>query len=110
LLPTLIGWGRTRELLYRGNIIGAAEAERMGFLNALVPEGQADAGMQPWIDDILRADPAAVRTQKRLIEDWLESAPAVGVQASIDAFAASFHGNAASQRLKAFLNRPRGKG
>ncbi len=109
LLPTLIGWGRTRELLYRGNIIGAAEAERIGFLNALVPEGQADAGMQPWIDDILRADAAAVRTQKRLIEDWLESAPAVGVQASIDSFAASFHGDSANKRLKAFLNRPRGK-
>lgn len=109
LLPTLIGWGYTRELLYRGHIIAAAEAQRMGFLNKLVPEGQADAGMQPWIDDILRADPAAIRAQKRLIEAWLEGPPAVGVQASIDAFAATFHTRAPQERLRAFLERPRGK-
>lgn len=109
LLPTLIGWGNTRELLYRGHIIDAAEAQRMGFLNKLVPEGQADAGMQPWIDDILRADPAAIRAQKRLIEGWLEGPPAVGVQTSIDAFAATFYTRAPQERLRAFLERPRGK-
>jgi enoyl-CoA hydratase/carnithine racemase len=109
LLPTLIGWGNTRELLYRGNVIDAAEAQRIGFLNKLVPEGQADAGMQPWIDDILRADPAAIRAQKRLIESWIESAPAVGVQASIDAFAATFHTDAPNERLRAFINRPRAR-
>lgn len=107
LLPTLIGWGKTRELLYRGNIVDAAHAERIGLINKVVPEGELDAGMQPWIDDILRAEPGAIRAQKRLIESWVESAPAVGVQASIDAFAATFHGDAATQRLRAFLNRPR---
>lgn len=107
LLPTLIGWGKTRELLYRGNIIDAAHAERIGLINKVVPQGELDAGMQPWIDDILRAEPGAIRAQKRLIESWVESAPAVGVQASIDAFAATFHGDAATRRLRAFLNRPR---
>jgi enoyl-CoA hydratase len=109
LLPTLIGWGNTRELLYRGNVIDAAEAQRIGFLNKVVPEGQADSGMQPWIDDILRADSGAIRAQKRLIESWLETAPAVGVQASIDEFAATFHSDAPNKRLRAFINRPRGK-
>jgi enoyl-CoA hydratase/carnithine racemase len=109
LLPTLIGWGKTRELLYRGNVIGAAEAERIGFLNKVVPEGQAEAGMQPWVDDILRADSGAVRAQKRLIESWMETAPAVGVQASIDEFAATFHTRAPNERLRAFINRPREK-
>jgi enoyl-CoA hydratase/carnithine racemase len=109
LLPTLIGWGKTRELLYRGNVIDATEAHRIGFLQKLVPEGQADAGMRPWIDDILRADPAAIRAQKRLIESWLEGPPAVGVQASIDAFAASFHTAAPTRRLREFIDRPREK-
>ncbi len=109
LLPTLIGWGKTRELLYRGNIIDETEAERIGLLNKVAPEGEIDAAMQPWIDDILRAEPNAIRAQKRLIESWLETAPAVGVQASIDEFAATFHGDAANRRLRAFMNRPRGK-
>jgi len=107
LLPSLIGWGNTRELLYRGNVIDAAEAHRIGFLQRNVPDGEVDAGMQPWIDDILRAEPGAIRAQKRLIESWLETPPAVGIQASIDAFSATFHSDAANQRLRAFLNRPR---
>jgi len=109
LLPTLIGWGRTREILYRGHIFGAEEAHAMGFLERVAPAERLDAEMQPWIDDILRADPGAIRTQKRLIEGWLEGPPAVGVQASIDAFAATFHSGAPTQRLRAFLNRPRAK-
>jgi enoyl-CoA hydratase/carnithine racemase len=109
LLPTLIGWGKTRELLYRGHLIDAAEAERIGFLQQLVADDDLDAGMAPWIEDIVRAEPNAIRAQKRLIEDWLETAPAVGIQASIDAFSATFHSNAPNERLRAFLDRPRKK-
>src|SRR5262245_51249213 len=90
LLPSLIGWGNTRELLYRGHLIDAAEACRIGFLQKLVPDAELDAGLEPWIDDIVRAEPRAIRAQKRLIEQWMETAPAVGIQASIDQFAATF--------------------
>ncbi|CAN0455234.1 unnamed protein product, partial [Phaeothamnion confervicola] len=36
LLPGLIGWGRTRELLLRGHIIDAAEAQASGLLQHVV--------------------------------------------------------------------------
>lgn len=107
LLPSLIGWGKTRELLYRGHVIDAAEASRIGFLEQLSPDAELDRAMQPWIDDILHAEPGAIRAQKRLIEQWLESPPAVGIQASIDAFAATFDGDAPNRRLQAFINRKR---
>lgn len=109
LLPTLIGWGKTRELLYRGHIIDAAEAHRIGFLQAVVPVGALDATLAEWTGDILRAEPNAIRTQKRLIERWVETPPAVGIQASIDAFAATFDDGIANERLLAFMNRPRGR-
>jgi enoyl-CoA hydratase/carnithine racemase len=107
LLPTLIGWGKTRELLYRGHLIDAEEAYRIGYLQGLVPADELDAMLQRWAEDILRAEPAAIRAQKRLIENWLETAPAVGIQASIDAFSATFHARAANERLAAFLARDR---
>ena len=109
LLPTLIGWGKTRELLYRGHVIDAAEAQRIGFLQTLAASGELDSVLAPWVDDILRAEPAAIRSQKRLIEGWLETAPAVGIQASIDAFSETFHARAANERLAAFLERKRAK-
>jgi enoyl-CoA hydratase/carnithine racemase len=107
LLPSLIGWGKTRELLYRGHVIDADEAYRIGFLQALAFDAELDANLHPWIDDILRAEPRAIRAQKRLIEQWLETAPAVGIQASIDAFTATFDSDAPTQRLQAFLHRRR---
>ena len=107
LLPTLIGWGKTRELLYTGEVIDAAEAYRIGFLQKLAPPGELDAQMQPWITAILAAEPGAIRAQKGLIETWLDSGVAAGIQASIDAFGRSFHGDAPRQRLRGFLNRPR---
>ena len=107
LLPTLIGWGKTRELLYRGNVIDAAEARRIGFLQNVAADAALDAGLDAWSEDILRAEPYAIRSQKRLIEQWLETPPAVGIQASIDAFAATFDTDAPTRRLRAFLHRPR---
>lgn len=103
LLPGLIGWGRTRELLYRGNIINATEAERIGFLQHLAPEGQLDAVIAPIVDDILRAEPAAIRTQKRLLEHWLETDITRGIQTSIDAFSDNFLSDAPNKRLAAFF-------
>jgi len=107
LLPTLIGWGKTRELLYRGHVIDAEEARRIGFLQALAPADTLGSALQRWTDDILRAEPGAIRTQKRLLETWVETPPAVGIQASIDAFSATFHSDAANERLTAFLMRRR---
>lgn len=104
LLPGLIGWGRTRELLYRGHVIDATEAERIGFLQRVAPDASLDAAMQPWVDDILRAEPAAIRTQKRLIEGWLDTDIATGIQASIDAFGATFLSDAPNRRLKGFFD------
>jgi len=109
LLPTLIGWGKTRELLYRGNIVDAVEAHRIGFLQAVVPVGDLDTTLAQWTADIVRAEPNAIRAQKRLIEQWMETPPAVGIQASIDAFAATFDAGVANERLQAFMNRPREK-
>lgn len=103
LLPGLIGWGRARELLYRGHRIGAAEAERWGFLQRVEPTERLDEGLRPWVEDILRAEPAAIRTQKRLLEAWLDTGVPAGIAASIDAFSATFATDAPNRRLKAFF-------
>ena len=104
LLPGLIGWGHTRELLYRGHVIDAAEAQRIGFLQRIATDANLDAAMQPWVDDILRAEPAAIRTQKRLIEGWLDTTLGAGIQTSIDAFGVTFLSDAPNRRLRGFFD------
>jgi enoyl-CoA hydratase len=40
-LPQIVGLGRALDLILTGREIGAAEAERMGFVNRIVPDGEA---------------------------------------------------------------------
>lgn len=109
LLPSLIGWGNTRDILLTGRVFGAEEARRMGFLQKTVPRVDLDAALREWIEPILSAEPLALRAQKQLIESWLESGVAAGVQAGIDAFSRSFHTPAPTERMRAFIDRPRKK-
>ena len=71
LLPRIIGQGRAAELLYTGRAMDAAEAERWGFYNAVVPPEQL-------LDDCLRragalaAGPtfAHAMTKRMLEQEW----------------------------------------
>ncbi|MBI4081151.1 MAG: enoyl-CoA hydratase/isomerase family protein [Candidatus Lambdaproteobacteria bacterium] len=85
VLPSLLGWGKARELIYRGTMMDADEAYRTGFLQAKAPLAELDAAMAPMVEDILAAEPNAVRAQKRLIESWLDDTGVLaGVQKGID--------------------------
>ena len=47
LLPGLVGWGRTREMLLTGAMFSAAEALAMGFVQKAVPADELDAAVEP---------------------------------------------------------------
>ena len=61
LLPGLVGWGRTREMLLTGAIYSAADALAMRFVQKVVPAAGLDAAIEPWLAAIRHAKPAAVR-------------------------------------------------
>ncbi|HUN47071.1 MAG TPA: enoyl-CoA hydratase [Stellaceae bacterium] len=107
LLPQLIGWGRTRRLLYTGEIIGSAEAERWGLVERVVPPQALDAAVEEWLDAILAAGPNAMRLQKKLIGDWEELATGAAIRRGIDAFAAAYETDEPRERMAAFLRRKR---
>ena len=89
LLPRIIGWGKTRELVYTGDPLDAAEAYRIGFLEKLVEPSALDAGVKGWIASILAAGPRAIRLQKALVRDWermtIEKAVQAGIRACVEA-------------------------
>lgn len=89
LLPQLIGWGKTRELVYTGDYIEAAEAYRIGFLEKLVEPATLDVAVEQWITSILAGGPRAIRLQKALVRDWerlsIEKAIQAGIRACVEA-------------------------
>lgn len=103
LLPGLIGWGRTRELLLRGHVIDAHEALRIGLVEHCVPETALEARLQAAVADILAGAPAALRAQKRLIRRWEESGIEAAIAAGVDAFVASYEGREPAARATAFF-------
>jgi enoyl-CoA hydratase/carnithine racemase len=90
LLPGLIGWGRTRELLLLGEIYGAAELAAWGFLNRVVPAEALDRTIERMVQALLEAGPRAVTLQKRLIAAWEGLPTGEAIEAGIPAFTAAW--------------------
>ena len=107
LLPGLIGWGRTRELLLLGESIDAEAALRWGLVQRVVPAGELDAAVESCLVALLAAGPRAVRLQKKLIRQWEELPVSEAIAAGIDAFADAYATDEPSRRMRAFLARPR---
>jgi enoyl-CoA hydratase len=105
LLPHLIGWGKTRELVFTGRHIDCAEALACHLVERAVPPDQLDAAVEDWVSAILRAGPNAVRAQKTLIRDWERMSIADAVQQGIDAVAAAHGTDEAKSLMEAFRNR-----
>jgi enoyl-CoA hydratase/carnithine racemase len=70
LLPQLIGWGRTKLLLYTGDTIDAETALAWGLVEKVVPSADLDAALGEWVRSIVEAGPRAIRLQKELLREW----------------------------------------
>jgi enoyl-CoA hydratase len=104
LLPSLIGWGRTRRLLFTGETIGAERARDWGLVEAVVAAGDLDAAVSSLLADILACGPAAIRAQKALIRAWEGLTPEAAIAAGIEAFAAAYEGDEPRVSMARFLN------
>lgn len=105
LLPSLIGWGKTRELVFRGSLIDAAEAHRIGLVEQHVADGDIDDAMAAAIGDILDAGPNAIRLQKTLCRQW-ESLPlAQAIEAGLPIFSQAFESDEPKRYCQRFFDR-----
>jgi len=105
LLPQLIGLGKTRELVFTGDHIDAAEAYRCVFLEKLAEPAALEAGVAQWVASILAAGPRAIRLQKKLVRDWECMTLAQAVQAGIRACTAARRTDEPRRLMAAFLER-----
>ncbi len=98
LLPQLIGWGKTRELVFTGRHIDAKEAAECHLVERVVAPDALDAAVEDWVAAIVAAGPIAIRSQKELIRDWECMSIADAVQQGVRAVAAA-HGTEETKRL-----------
>lgn len=67
-LARLVGLGRAKELILTGEIIDAAEAERIGLVNKVVPADRLMEAAREVAEKILSKGPVAVAMAKRVIQ------------------------------------------
>lgn len=102
LLPSLVGWGRTRQILFLGENFTAAEAAQWGLVELVVHTAELDASVERWIESILQAGSRAVRLQKQLIRAWEDLPLREAVAAGIDSFVAAWETEEPRRMMRTF--------
>jgi enoyl-CoA hydratase len=105
LLPQLIGWGRTKELVYAGRSFMAREVAAWGLVERVVAQRDLEAAVEEWVTSILRAGPRAIRLQKELIGRWERLPLERAIEAGIDVFGRAYETDEPLLRTKQFLER-----
>jgi len=103
LLPALIGWGRTRELLLRGHLIDANTAERIGLVGPVAAPAELDGLVARVVDDIRAGAPGAVRAQKQLCQRWEELPLREAIEAGVAAFVRTYDSDEPARYVAAFF-------
>jgi enoyl-CoA hydratase/carnithine racemase len=105
LLPQLIGWGKTRELVFTGRHIDCNEAMQCHLIERMAPADRLGEAIEEWIEAILKAGPNAIQAQKELVRDWERMSIADAVQQGIRAVAVAHGSDEAKRLMDAFLRR-----
>ncbi|MCP5027667.1 MAG: enoyl-CoA hydratase [Actinomycetia bacterium] len=77
-LPRQIGSKRALGMILTGRRVAAAEGYELGFVNEVVPEGEAVAGARRWAEQILECSPMSIKASKQVVRDSLDQADLVG--------------------------------
>jgi 2-(1,2-epoxy-1,2-dihydrophenyl)acetyl-CoA isomerase len=73
LLPRLIGVQKAKELMFFGDDLPAAEAERLGLVNRVVPADKLEQTAREWAERLATGPTVAIVQAKRLVNRSLES-------------------------------------
>ncbi|WP_407698131.1 enoyl-CoA hydratase/isomerase family protein [Streptomyces jumonjinensis] len=73
LLPRLIGAQRTKELMFFGDALPAADAARIGLVNRVVPAAELERTAREWAERLARGPTRALALTKQLVNASLES-------------------------------------
>jgi 2-(1,2-epoxy-1,2-dihydrophenyl)acetyl-CoA isomerase len=73
LLPRIIGLPKAKELIFYGEDLPAAEAERIGLVNKVVPAAELEATVTDWATRLAKGPTKAIGLAKFLLNRSLDS-------------------------------------
>ncbi|MEV6509634.1 enoyl-CoA hydratase-related protein [Streptomyces sp. NPDC051642] len=73
LLPRVIGPQRAKELMFFGDTVSAADAERLGLVNRVVPDEELEKTARDWAERLATGPTRALALTKQLVNASLDS-------------------------------------
>jgi 2-(1,2-epoxy-1,2-dihydrophenyl)acetyl-CoA isomerase len=72
LLPRIVGMHKAKELVFFGDDLSAADAERLGIVNKVVPAAELQGTAKEWAERLASGPTKAIGWAKRLLQDASE--------------------------------------
>jgi 2-(1,2-epoxy-1,2-dihydrophenyl)acetyl-CoA isomerase len=72
LLPRVVGMHKAKELVFFGDDLAAADAERIGIVNRVVPAAELHAATKEWAERLANGPTKAIGWSKKLLHDASE--------------------------------------
>ncbi|HRH00713.1 MAG TPA: enoyl-CoA hydratase-related protein [Polyangiaceae bacterium] len=104
-LPRRVGIGRARELCFTGDMLGAAEALRIGLVNAVVPGAELLGKVREVAKKIEQKGPLAIAQCKRVLLRGQDIPLPVASELEAQAFATLFGSEDQREGMAAFLEK-----
>lgn len=104
-LPRLVGRNKAKELLMTGEPITAAEAERLGIVNKVVPPEELMETALAMARTVAERAPQAVRMAKQLVNDGVEAPLETAITMETGMTATLYETHDAQEGIKAFFEK-----
>ena len=104
-LPRLVGRGRALELLLSGEPVSAAEAHRIGLVNAVMPQAELLNYSAAWLEKVLANGPLAVGLAMDAVDVGLDSGLDAGLRFEAAAFGMAASTEDRREGTRAFLEK-----
>lgn len=105
VLPRRVGLHRAKELAFFAEIVGADEAERIGLVNRVLPDGEVDAFVDDWARRLAAGPPIALRQTKQMLNASLTTTLPDALEAEAAAQAINFTTADTAEAMAAFLEK-----
>jgi enoyl-CoA hydratase len=106
-LPRLVGRGRALEMLLSGEPVSAAEAWRIGLVNAVVPQPELLSYSRAWLQKVIANAPVALGLVIESVDAGLDSGLDDGLRLEALAFGVSAATEDRREGTRAFLEKRR---
>ncbi len=105
VLPRLVGLHKAKELAFVAEVISAAEAERFGIVNRVVPGAELDAFVDDWAKRLAAGPPLALSMTKTLLNASTSASMDEALEDEARSQAVNLRTSDATEAMRAFVEK-----